>query len=149
MTTIHTIGHSRHPIDAFVSLLRRHGIATLVDVRSKPASRWAPQFGKARLERSLAGAGIAYVFMGDALGGMPDDPDLRDPEGNVDHGKLASSPRFEAGIDRLIGIAAQSATAIMCAEEDPDNCHRKMLIAPALGRKNVAVVHIRGDGSVR
>ena len=148
-TTVHTIGHSKHPIEVFIGLLRRHGVATLVDVRSRPHSRWAPQFKKSALESSLAAAGIEYVFLGQDLGGRPDGAEYYDPEGHVDYRRLASSPRFRAGVDRLAGIARQSATAIMCAEEDPNQCHRRLLIAPVLRRRDVTVLHIRGDGRVQ
>ncbi len=148
-TTIHTIGHSRHAIEVFMDLLRKHGIATLVDVRSKPHSRWASQFGKGNIEQSLAAAGIDYVYMGSDLGGMPEGAEFRDGKGQVDFGKVAASPGFRAGIDRLVGIAKRSATAIMCAEEDPAKCHREFMIAPALEAKGVTILHVRGDGSVQ
>ena len=71
MRPIRTIGHSNHPIERFVGLLRAGGVERLVDVRSMPWSRRWPQFGRERLAKSLAEAGIAYVWEGEALGGKP------------------------------------------------------------------------------
>jgi len=146
--TVHTIGHSSHPLGRFVALLRRHGIATLVDVRSHPHSRWAPQFRKSALSRSVAAEGIVYVFLGRELGGRPG-AEYHDEQGHVDYGRRARAPDFQAGVDRLVEIAHRSPTAIMCAEEDPSRCHRRLLVAPALLRRSVAVLHIRGDGRVQ
>lgn len=147
-TDIHTIGHSNHPIERFIALLRQHGIATLVDVRSRPYSRWAPQFQKEALSRSLAAVPLAYVFLGQELGGRPEGAEFYDAEGHVDYERRAGAAEFRAGIDRLVAIARQG-SAIMCAEEDPIRCHRRLLVTPALQRSGVTVEHIRGDGRVQ
>lgn len=139
MTSVYTIGHSRHERAAFLELLRRHRVAAVIDVRSRPYSKWAPQFSKAELERWLTGAGVAYRFMGRELGGMLGD--------GVTHDERSREPDFVAAIDRLVELAAASPSAILCAEEDPARCHRRMLIAPALA-PHADVLHIRGDGSL-
>jgi uncharacterized protein (DUF488 family) len=149
MTTIHTIGHSHHSIEHFVALLRQHGVATLVDVRSRPYSRWAPQFQKDALSRSLAAVPIAYVFLGQEFGGRPEGAEFYDEHGHVDYERRTQAPDFRAGLDRLVAIARQGSTAIMCAEEDPIRCHRQLLVTPALQRSGVTVEHIRGDGHVQ
>jgi uncharacterized protein (DUF488 family) len=149
MTTVHTIGHSNHPIERFIALLRQHGVATLVDVRSRPYSRWAPQFQKSALARSLADERIAYVFLGSELGGRPDGKEFYDAEGRVDYERRTGAREFQVGVDRLVEIARDASTAILCAEEDPGNCHRRLLVTPTLQRKDVAVLHIRGDGRVQ
>ena len=146
MTAIFTIGHSRHAEDRFVALLRGAGVTRVVDVRSHPASKWAPHFGKAALARWLAAAGIDYAFLGRALGGRPDGADFYRPDGTVDHPRRAAAPDFQAGLDRLIELAGARPTAILCAEEDPARCHRRRLIAPALAARGVTVRHLRGDG---
>jgi uncharacterized protein (DUF488 family) len=96
MTTIKTIGHSNHPIQRFVDLLTAGGVKLLVDVRSMPCSRRFPQFGKERLTRSLADAGIAYVHES-ALGGKP--------EGGASYEALAARPDFKSALDRLVDRA--------------------------------------------
>jgi uncharacterized protein (DUF488 family) len=88
---IYTIGHSDHSTGALLDLLRRNGITLVVDVRSQPYSRWTPHFNRETLAHDLKKAGFAYRFMGDALGGRPDDPTLYDP-GEERWPRLGSSP---------------------------------------------------------
>lgn len=143
---IFTIGHSNHSAEHFVGLLRQHGIATLADVRSLPYSRWAPQFRKDALARSLDTAGVEYVFLGRELGGRPDGAEFYTADGKVDDARRAQAADFQAGIDRLIELARRGPTAILCAEEDPGRCHRRLLVTPVLIERRIAVAHIRGDG---
>ena len=149
MANIFTIGHSRHTAEHLVSLLRAHDIARLVDVRSHPASKWSPQFGKAALAHVLAAHAIDYVFLGQALGGRPIDRDLYRSDGSVDYARRAEAPDFQAGIARLVELANDRTTAILCAEEDPGHCHRHLLVTPALRRLGIDVLHIRGDGRLQ
>jgi uncharacterized protein (DUF488 family) len=146
MTTIYTIGHSRHPAERFAALLRQQAIERLVDVRSHPASKWAPHFAKAALAEMLRSHAIEYVFLGRELGGRPDGAEFYRSEGAVDYDRRAQAPDFKAGVDRLVALAAERRTVIMCAEEDPARCHRRLLVTPALKRAGVTVVHVRGDG---
>ena len=146
MTTIYSIGHSRHAADDFVALLRAQEIALLVDVRSHPASKWAPQFGKAALAQTLANHAIEYLFLGRELGGRPDGAEYYRSDGAVDYERRAQAPDFNAGVERLVTLARDRRTAIMCAEEDPARCHRRLLVTPALKSAGATVVHVRGDG---
>lgn len=146
MTTIYTIGHSRHSAEHFAGLLRAKEIALLVDVRSHPASKWAPQFGKAALAQMLVARAIDYVFLGRELGGRPEGAEFYGQEGAVDYARRREAPEFKAGIERLIELAHERRRAILCAEEDPGRCHRRLLITPALESAGVTVVHVRGDG---
>jgi uncharacterized protein (DUF488 family) len=149
MTAIHTIGHSNHPIAEFVELLHRHRIAALVDVRSRPYSKWAPHFEKGPLAHALTAEAIEYLFLGRELGGRPEGAEFYTPDGHVDYERRARAFDFQAGIEQLVTAAAGRATAILCAEEDPSRCHRRLLITPALERCGVQVLHIRGDGTVQ
>ena len=146
MTTIYTIGHSRHGAEHFAALLRAHQIALLADVRSHPASKWAPQFGKAALARMLGAHAIETVFLGRELGGRPAGAEYYGPEGVLDTARRAEAPDFVAGLARLVELTGAHKTVILCAEEDPARCHRRLLVTPALRRAGLAVVHIRGDG---
>jgi uncharacterized protein (DUF488 family) len=131
--TIYTIGHSRHPLERLVELLRQHQIEVLIDVRSVPYSKHAPQYRKHELRQTVEAEGVTYVHLGKELGGMP----------------RASEADFKAGLTRLLGLAEGKRGVIMCAEEDPARCHRSALIAPALRERGVAVAHIRGDGRLQ
>jgi uncharacterized protein (DUF488 family) len=139
-----TVGHSNHPIDRFIGLLEAAGIELIVDVRSAPFSRFAPQFNRAAIEKSLASAGIAYCYLGDLLGGLPGGakaPPLAWEEAR------ASEP-FGEGLRRLSELYQSRRTAVMCAEHDPDRCHRKHLVAAAVVMMGGSVAHLMGDGTV-
>jgi uncharacterized protein (DUF488 family) len=148
MLTLYSIGHSRHAADHFVSLLRAASITLLADVRSHPASRWAPQFGKAPLEQLLSACGIGYEFLGRELGGRPRGAEYYAADGALDCVLRAESAEFQAGIARLQELSRRARVVLLCAEEDPAHCHRRRLITPALVRGGARVEHLRGDGRV-
>jgi uncharacterized protein (DUF488 family) len=145
-TAIWTIGHSNHPLATFLDLLARHRIAALVDVRSSPYSRYASQFNREAIQPALQRLGIQYLYLGDLLGGRTEDQRFYDDDGRVLYGELARSPAFRKGIERLLERLVQSRTAILCGEEDPTNCHRRLLVGRVLQERGVRVVHLRGDG---
>ena len=145
-TTIWTIGHSNHPLEVFLGLLAQHGIDAVVDVRSSPYSRYVSHFNREAIHAALVDRAIQYVFLGDLLGGRVAAPRFYDDEGRVLYGEVAQSPGFRQGIERLLGIAEQARAAILCGEEDPTNCHRRLLVGRVLGQRGVGVVHLRGDG---
>jgi uncharacterized protein (DUF488 family) len=146
---IYTIGHSNHPIDAFLSLLKQHQVEYLVDVRTSPYSRFSPHFRKSALEAHLRNAGIEYVYLGDELGGRPGESRDFKPDDLVDYEHIAAQPWYEAGLQELLEIAGKRRTAIMCSEENPQYCHRNLLIADSLLQRSLATVqHIRGDGEL-
>ena len=140
MKPIKTIGHSNHPIERFVGLLKATGVALLVDVRSMPYSRRFPQFGKERLARSLAAMGIGYVHEGAALGGKPEG-------GGYD--ALATRPAFQDALGRLIERAETTTLCLMCAEKEPLDCHRTVLVSRRLAERGVSVDHLLADGGSR
>ena len=144
--TIFTIGHSRHAADHFLALLRAHEINQIVDVRSQPRSKWAPHFDAAALALLLDARGVNYVSLGRQLGGRPDGREFYCQDGTVDYARRATATDFAEGISQLVALAQCRRTAILCAEEDPSRCHRRLLVAPALARSGAAVVHVRGDG---
>ena len=145
---IYTIGHSKHPIDRFVALLQQYGVDALADVRSTPYSRFNPQFNREKLQASLAAAGIRYVFLGEELGARSKDASCYDQEGRVSYAMLARTPPFRAGIERLLTGMQQHRIAIMCAEREPLDCHRTILVSRELERAGVPVTHILQDGSL-
>ena len=146
MITIFTIGHSRHTTAHFVSLLHAHTIERLVDVRSQPYSKWAPHFDTTALALLLDTHGVDYVFLGRQLGGRPDDRAFYRQDGSVDYDRRRVAPDFVDGIQRLVTLAQNRRSTIMCSEEDPTHCHRRLLVTPAIMRAGISVVHVRGDG---
>ena len=140
-----TVGHSNHSLEIFVALLLQHGVTALADVRSAPYSRFNPQFNRKALERSLEAVGIGYVFMGRALGGRPEDPACYE-DGRVRYDRLAETPLFREGLERIVDGAGRQRIALMCAEKEPLDCHRTILVGRSLAERGVAVAHILADG---
>ncbi len=140
-----TLGHSNHPWPGFVSLLEANDVACLIDVRSMPASRRYPQFDRPEMERGLREAGIGYRFLGDRLGGRPKDS-VCYAGGAVDYARVAATKAFRDGLDEAAVVARERRCCLMCAERDPLDCHRSILVARHLAPKGFAIAHIHGDG---
>jgi uncharacterized protein (DUF488 family) len=147
MDKLFTIGHSNHEIGEFLDLLQMNGITAVSDVRSSPYSRYNPQFNRELLQAALRAGGIAYVFLGNELGPRSDDPACY-IDGKVQYSRLAATAIFRSGIERLSAGMKTHRVAIMCAEKDPIDCHRMILICRALRKEPVEIQHILGDGSL-
>ena len=117
---IYTIGHSNHQSDHVVTLLEEHAIEAVVDVRSSPWSRFAPQFNRETLERTLSRRHIGYVFLGAELGGRPEGDDFYDGDGHVLYSEVAETDFFRTGVDQLVQLGRRHRVAMMCSEEDPN-----------------------------
>ena len=124
---IYIIGHSTHEIGTFVALLKQHRINAVADVRSVPYSLRQPQFNRTELAEVLRTHGIAYVFLGKELGARSDDPDCYE-KGRVKYRLLATTPLFRSGIKRIRDGSCRWNIALMCAEKDPLDCHRTILV---------------------
>ena len=140
---IYTIGYGSRSVDEFIQVLQEHDIAYLIDVRSAPYSRYKPEFSREPLDAKLERHGIRYVFMGDTLGGHPDDDECYDVNGKVDYEMMKKTERYQIGIERLQTAAAQNqCVALMCSEGKPENCHRSKLIGESLEKRNIRISHI-------
>jgi uncharacterized protein (DUF488 family) len=145
--TLYTIGHSNRSLSEFLELLERHGIESLVDVRSAPYSRYVTHFNRADLEYAVESHKVRYTYLGAELGGRPPGDEFYDEHDHVLYYRVAKAPFFRGGIEKLIEEGAVYRTVFMCSEEDPTNCHRRLLIARVLTDEGVQVIHIRGDDS--
>lgn len=143
--SVFTIGHSTHSAEVFLALLRQHGIEAVADVRSSPFSRFNPQFNREPLEQFLKTNGIRYVFLGKELGARSEDRSCY-LDGRVQYGRLAQTPLFQNGLDRVLQGAAKYHVALMCAEKEPLECHRTLLVAKAVLARGQPVLHIHADG---
>jgi len=144
-SVLYTIGHSTHSAEKVVDLLREHGVTALADVRSQPYSRMNPQFNREAFSAQLKSAGIAYVFLGRELGARPEDRGCY-VEGKVQYDRLAQTPLFRSGLERVIQGMRSHSVALMCAEKDPLTCHRAILVCRHLVARGLRVAHILGDG---
>ena len=140
-----TIGHSNHAIDAFIALLELHRIEALADVRSQPYSRRFPDYSREALAAHLARAGVRYVFMGGSLGARPADPACYSG-GAADFDLIRLSESFRRGIARLASGCANYRICLMCAEREPAECHRAILVGHGAYETGIRVSHILGDG---
>ncbi|MGA3264749.1 MAG: DUF488 domain-containing protein [Terracidiphilus sp.] len=146
MSSFFTLGHSNHAIETWLALVRQHGVEVVVDTRSSPYSKYVPQFDKELMQRSLEEAGIRYLFFGEELGGRPSNPTYYDAKGRVLYSRLRDDARFQAAIARLESGMARFRVALVCGEEDPAHCHRRLLIGRILTERGHTMLHIRGDG---
>lgn len=144
-----SIGHSNHPLEGFLALLKQHRVEVLVDARSHPYSRFAAHFDTRSLEKAVLAARMKYVFLGKELGGRPESDDFYDAEGHVLYSRVADSWRFLGGIRRLETGVTKYRVALLCSEEDPSGCHRRLLVGRVLARRGIMLDHIRGDGRVQ
>ena len=144
---IFTIGHSNHSLAQFLALIEGAGVSSVLDVRSQPFSRWVPHFNRKALEAALAENGVAYRYLGRALGGRPVDPSLM-RDGKPDYALMARSPEFATGLERVIEASAADRVALLCAERDPVDCHRFHLIGRELDARRIPVAHILASGAI-
>jgi uncharacterized protein (DUF488 family) len=149
LVTIYSIGHSNQPLEAFLELLHKHDVQTLIDIRSHPYSRYVPHFNSPELGNSVRHSNIEYLLMGKELGGRPDGEEFYDADNHVMYSRVAESPLFLKGIRRLEEEGRASRAVIMCSEEDPTSCHRHLLIGRVLAEQGISLLHIRGDGHIQ
>jgi uncharacterized protein (DUF488 family) len=143
---VFTIGHSNQSAEEFIALAKAHGVEAIADVRSAPYSRYNPQFDREALKESLRGAGMDYVYLGRELGARSEDAACY-LKGKVQFERLAETELFREGLARVRHGAARYRVALMCAEKEPMECHRSILVARRLVEQGVEVRHILADGS--
>ncbi|MCK4626139.1 MAG: DUF488 domain-containing protein [Phycisphaerae bacterium] len=144
---LYTIGHSNHSIDEFIALLKQHGITAVADVRSAPYSRYCPWFNKDQLAAALRLARIEYLFFGAELGARPQGSACL-VNGQISFQKISETPDFRDGLSRLVEATEKHRVALMCAEKDPLDCHRTILLCRNLHQYKLSIRHILSDGSI-
>jgi uncharacterized protein (DUF488 family) len=145
---IWTIGHSTHSLERFLELLEAEQVEFLVDVRSYPYSRFAPQFNREELAAEMDDRGARYLFLGEELGGRPSRPEHYDSEGHALYGEMAQEPTFHKAISRLVDGAGTHRIALMCSEGKPEDCHRRLLVGKVLTERGLLLRHVLPDGTV-
>jgi uncharacterized protein (DUF488 family) len=145
--SVFTIGHSNLELTKFVALLKQHSIQAVADVRSSPYSQYNPQFNREPFQRALQAHGISYVFLGEELGARRSERECY-LNGRADYDLISRTPAFKRGIERILQGTAKMRVALLCAEKDPVDCHRCILVSPHLRQRGLAVVHILTDGTL-
>ncbi len=144
---IRTFGTSNLEWEDWLERLRlsqkNHGVGMVVDVRSIPHSSRHPWFDGPTLRQSLNQAGFEYWYLGKSLGGRPRRISLYHPEGHAWFEKIQNTDIFQAALTKLINASRQLGSVLICGEEDPLECHRGLMIAPALAHRGVTVIHDR------
>ncbi|MEO8148360.1 MAG: DUF488 domain-containing protein [Bacteroidia bacterium] len=147
---IYTVGHSNHPIDVFLDLLKTFSVNCLIDVRSIAASSYNPQYNKEPLSNFLKVNGIIYMHFAEEFGARHTDPDLLDEEGKVNFELVRKSWNFKNGVEQLWQMIEKGYTiALMCSEGEPFDCHRFSMIAIALEKDGFDVKHILKDKTIK
>jgi uncharacterized protein (DUF488 family) len=146
--SVWTVGHSNHEFEHLVTLLRGAGIEFVVDVRSYPYSRYAPQFNREALEASIPGHGMRYLFLGEELGGRPTQEEHYDADGHALYGPMSQERAFTEAVDRVIRGSRRFRLALLCSEADHTDCHRRLLVGKVLTDHGVQLHHILPDGSI-
>src|SRR5437660_8680013 len=146
---VYTVGHSNHSLEEFLNLLDKHRIEVLVDTRSHPYSKYVAHFNREDLQSALRQSGVKYLFLGSELGGRPAEEEYYDDDGHVLYFRVAQSPVFLEGIERLEAGSRQYRVALLCSEEDPAVCHRHLLVGRVLADRGADIRHIRGDGTIQ
>lgn len=149
-STIYSIGHGNKKIEDFINELKSFSIHFLLDIRSKPYSKWNPQFNQAQLKIELEKNDITYVFVGDVLGGLPDDKSCYNYDGKVVYDLIKEKDFFKEGLKRLTTANEKKINlAIMCSESKPEECHRSKLIGQELLKKDVTLKHIISNKKIK
>ncbi len=142
-STIYSIGHGNKKMEDFISELKSFNVLYLLDIRSNPYSKWNPAFNKSSLESSLKEHNITYIFLGDKLGGLPQDSSCYDENGKVVYDQIKDKEFFREGLKRLIRANAKKVRlAVMCSESKPGECHRSKLVGQELLKSGISINHI-------
>lgn len=147
MKTLYTIGYGNTLIETFISLLEVNNIEFICDVRSYPYGGYIPDYSRDKLEETLKKINIQYLFLGKELGGRFDDPSCY-INNQVDYDLVAKTALFKEGIQRIISGTKKFTIALMCAEKDPINCHRSLLITRHITSRHNKIMHIHHDGKL-
>lgn len=141
MNKLYTIGYAKHSLESFVATIRKLGIDAIADVRSVPFSSFAPSFNRDSLSNYLKLNNIQYVFLGNECGARIDDPTCYN-NGKVDYKLVAKHKKFQSGLSRIVKGSKENTIALMCAEKDPINCHRMILVCRNLDKMGIEIFHI-------
>jgi uncharacterized protein (DUF488 family) len=143
---VYTVGHGLLDDGRLIELLRSFDVDLVIDVRSQPFSRRAPQFNREVLADALERSGIAYRWVAE-LGGRPAD-ELRTAAGAPDYERMAEAPGAADALDKVADLASRRTVVLLCSESSPFDCHRSRMLEPELARRGIWVEHILHSGDL-
>ncbi len=150
MDIVYSIGHSNHETERLVALLQAAGANLVLDVRSAPYSQRYPQFNREALSRDLSRQGIGYEWFGQWFGARQAGQEFYTPAGWLNYAWFTASDIFAEGIARLDQALVQGLVpSLLCAEKDPYDCHRAIMVCRALAQRGYEPRHILADGSLQ
>ncbi len=145
---LYTIGYSSYKIASFIEILKTNKIDIIVDVRSSPFSRFYSDYNKEQLHKMLKNNGLRYLFLGDKLGARIQAPECYNSDGKAVYEKISKHPIFIEGLKRLKKGIIKYQVALLCAEKDPLNCHRNILICKNMKSNDLDIFHILANGVI-
>lgn len=148
MNCLYTIGHSQHSLEKFLNMLKTYDINYVLDIRSIPFSRYAPQFNRDQLKNFLQGYSINYANMAIAFGARQNNKNLYTIENYLDFEKVRNTAQFKQAFDNVLkGLNEGNKIAFMCTEKNPSECHRSIMVTKAFSDANIPIKHILEDFS--
>jgi uncharacterized protein (DUF488 family) len=145
--TLFTVGYADLSADRFLYLLKLHMIEVIADVRSSPFSRFNPEFNHDNLKNMLRSHRIKYVFLGKELGARRTEEECY-VDGKVSYDLVYRTESFQDGIRRLMTGLGKMRVALLCAEKDPIDCHRAILICRHIRDRVVDIKHMLNNGNL-
>ena len=147
MMKLFTIGHSNHSIESFLSLLQKHQITAIADVRSYPYSNYLPHFNQKNIQQYLHKTNISYIFLGKELGARTNNLSCY-VNGKALYELIAKTEEFQKGLEKVYQSLENYNIALMCAEQYPITCHRAILVSRHLINKGLDIYHILKNGEL-
>lgn len=148
MGQLFTVGHSTNEKEHFLKILKQNNVEYILDVRSTPYSRHAPQYNREELNAYLKANGIQYAHMGRHFGARQSDPALYNEAGYLDFERVRVSENFIKGKENVKLGLKKFNIALMCTEKHPIDCHRAIMVARGFELDDIPVQHILNDGSL-
>lgn len=140
---IYTIGLGNKSIEELIGEIRKHNIEYVIDIRSKPYSKYNPHHNKETLSNDLEKAGMKYLYLGNLLGGLPDDQSCYTADRKIDYEKVKEKEFFKTGLSRIVNADKKGIKIVMmCSEKEPAKCHRSKMIGVELQKLGIEVCHI-------
>ena len=150
MASVFTIGYATFNIDDFIEILKSHKISHLIDVRSNPVSEYYQDYNSFNLEPELKQHNIIYENLALEFGARQENKEFFSEGGFVDFEKFTQSDQFKKGLAKIKkGLELGYNFVLMCAEKDPINCHRSIMIGYAMQKNGIEVLHIMHDGQLQ